>query len=377
MTAPPTAPPTPATGLIAGLVGIRGVLSWIVVLVHVSPLAATLTPVAAPVWGYVGHHFFWALDFFFILSGYVITSGYHRRFVNWPGGATFGRFLWARLSRFYPVHLAVLAALVGAVLVSRAAGAEIAHGGDLGGDLARNVLLLQGWGGADSLTWNGPSWSVSAEWFCYLIMPLVLPLVVRIRTSTGLLVCYAASMAVMLGAYAVLGSGDPQITYEAPLWRAVTEFVAGAVLCRLGHLGSRIPGWLGRVTGPLVVALAVLVAVLSVARVTLLWVVPLAGLIVAALAQQRGIVDRVLRMRAPMAGGELSVALYLTHVPVLLAAALVVTPDRFPGGWGWLGLGLVLAGTVAVAKVVHRLVEVPAHRFMTRLVPPRPRTNAS
>ena len=67
-----------------------------------------------------------------VLSGYVISSGYRHTFARWPGWGTFGRFLWARLSRFYPVHLAVLAVMVAAVVGGRLVGREIPHGGDLG-----------------------------------------------------------------------------------------------------------------------------------------------------------------------------------------------------------------------------------------------------
>ena len=139
-------------GLIRSLVGIRGYLSLVVVAVHLAPFAIALVPVTAgfflPVW----HHAYVALDLFFVLSGFVVTAGYRGVFARWPGWAAFGKFLWARLSRFYPVHLAVLAVLVGAVLGARAIGREIPHGGDLGVDLLRQLTLTSGWGGADALT---------------------------------------------------------------------------------------------------------------------------------------------------------------------------------------------------------------------------------
>ena len=104
-------------GLIQSLVGIRGYLALVVVAVHLAPFAIALAPATRgfflPIW----HHAYVALDLFFVLSGFVVTAGYRKVFARWPGWAAYGRFLWARLSRFYPVHLAVLAVLVGAAAV--------------------------------------------------------------------------------------------------------------------------------------------------------------------------------------------------------------------------------------------------------------------
>jgi peptidoglycan/LPS O-acetylase OafA/YrhL len=366
-----TAPPAAArTGLIRSLVGIRGVLSGAVVLVHVAPFAMALVPSAEILWRALWHHLYWVLDLFFVLSGFVVTTGYRTRFARWPGPTVYGRFLWARLARFYPVHIAVLAALVAAVLLTRAIGIEIPHSGDLGGDVIRNVALVQGWGWSDGLSWNGPTWSLSAEWFCYLIMPVIVPLVLRFRRPSTVVAGYCVAMAVPLTVYSVIGFGDPQITYVAPLFRAVGEFVAGALLCQLGHVGSRIPELAGRLTGLILAALASLLVVLATAGVSLLFAVPVAGLLVLGLAQQRGAVDRALSGRRVLAAGELSVSLFLTHVPWLMASSVVVTPARFPGAWGFLGVGIVLAGSVGVAGVTYVLVEAPAQRWMSRVARP-------
>ncbi|MBC8093770.1 MAG: acyltransferase, partial [Pseudonocardia sp.] len=252
--------PTAQTGLIASLVGIRGVLSAVVVAVHLSPFALALTPAAAPVWTAIRHHSYWALDLFFVLSGFVITAGYRTRFARWPGAGVYGRFLWARLSRFYPLHVAVLAALVAAVLVAPLFGLTVPHGGDLGVDVLRQLTLTQGWGGADALTWNGPTWSLSSEWFCYLLLPLIIPVVLRFRTPTAVVLGYLGAMSVPLVAYAFLGYDDAQITYVSPLYRALGTFVAGSLLCQLTHVGSRLPAAVGRLTGAIAaLSLAVVV----------------------------------------------------------------------------------------------------------------------
>lgn len=359
----------PKTGLIKSLVGIRGVLAAVVVGVHAAPSAIALEPVTQAGWTAFWHAAYPALDIFFVLSGFVVTTGYRRKFAHWPGAGVFGRFLVARLSRFYPVHLTVLAALVAAALIGPTIGVPVPHVGSAT-DAVRHVLLVQGWGDSDALTWNGPTWSLSAEWFCYLMFPLVVPLVLRFRTPAAVVAGFVGACAIPLTAYTFLGFGDPMITHDAPLFRAVGGFLAGAMLCQLGHVGSRIPALLGRVAGWAVLATILAVAGLYTAGLPPLLVLPLAALAVLGLAQQRGWVDAALGSRPFMWSGEISVTLFLTHVPWLFAAGLVITPANFPGAWGWLGIALLLGGAVGVAQLTLVLVERPGQDLMRRLVRP-------
>ena len=370
-----TRPAAPA-GLIPSLVGIRGVLSVIVVGVHLAPFAIAMIPSTRGFWEPLWHHGYVVLDLFFVLSGFVISSGYARTFARWAGWGTFGRFLWARLSRFYPVHLAILAVMVAAVLASRGVGREIPHGGDLTGDLLRQVTLTSGWGGADALTWNGPVWSLSAEWACYLVLPLLLPLVQRLRTPAACVAGYLVACAIPLVAYAILGFDDGTITYGMPLPRAFGGFLAGCALYQLASVGSRIPAWLGRVTGPLVaVAFLTIVGVAAVGLPSML-ALPVVGLVVPALAQRRGTVDRFLSTRAALVGGEYSVALFLVHVPWILAGSLLINPRTFPGAWGIVGTLLLALGAVVLAWVAFVVVERPAQRWMRRMVRRAPKAPA-
>jgi peptidoglycan/LPS O-acetylase OafA/YrhL len=361
-------PAAPSGGLIASLVGIRGYLSLVVVAVHLAPFASAMMPPTTPYWSAVWHHGYVALDLFFVLSGFVISSGYRKVFARWPGWGTFGKFLWARLSRFYPVHLAVLAAMVAAVVASRAAGHEIPHSGNLGWDLVRQITLTSGWGGARSLNWNGPVWSLSAEWACYLVLPVLLPLVLRLRTAWACVLGFVVACAIPLVAYSFLGFDDATITYEMPLPRAFGAFLAGCALCQLTHVGSRLPAWLGRVTGPLVVLSFAAIVLLARHGLPSMLSLPVVALVVPALAQERGAVNAFLAHRVSVLGGEYSVALFLVHVPWILAASLVIDPRTFPGAWGIVGTLLLLLGSVVLAWLAYRLVERPAQRLMRRLV---------
>ena len=43
-----------------------------------------------------------------------------------------------------------------------------------------NLLLIQSWGVWDDVSWNNPSWSISAEFFAYLIFPFLIAVLIKI-----------------------------------------------------------------------------------------------------------------------------------------------------------------------------------------------------
>src|SRR5438445_11061004 len=54
------------------------------------------------------------VDFFFVLSGFVIAANYQQRLLD---GFGVGRFLLLRLGRLYPLHFAVLTLFIGSELL--------------------------------------------------------------------------------------------------------------------------------------------------------------------------------------------------------------------------------------------------------------------
>lgn len=84
--------------------GLRGIAALLVVVFHVSEILVMGDPV-----GNVLPHGALAVDFFFGLSGFVVSYAYDRR---WAEGMTIGQFALRRLIRLHP--LVVLATTIGA-----------------------------------------------------------------------------------------------------------------------------------------------------------------------------------------------------------------------------------------------------------------------
>ena len=115
-------------------------------------------------------HFNLFVDLFFVISGFVIARQYLEK-VDTPVGVK--RFLWRRVARIYPLHLLTLAfyLAIAAVLQLGLARGENPARYPLS-DIPAQLLMLHAVVG-ERLTFNFPSWSLSAEMVCYLLFPLL------------------------------------------------------------------------------------------------------------------------------------------------------------------------------------------------------------
>src|SRR5260221_13216177 len=89
------------------------------------------------------------VDFFFVLSGFVIASSYGERL---RGGFPISRFMFLRLGRLYPLHIFVLCLYL-----------PMAIGGAYSASsFWITALLLAVFTDGDLGNWNPPNWSISA-----------------------------------------------------------------------------------------------------------------------------------------------------------------------------------------------------------------------
>jgi peptidoglycan/LPS O-acetylase OafA/YrhL len=347
-------PPLPA------LTGLRAVAAVWVVLFHYRDDLLALVPGLAPLdtfmrAGYLG------VDLFFPLSGFVLAYTYADRLgsFSWRASADFVR---NRFARVWPVHVLtlnldlVVAALVGTLGVGADGHRRTPQA------YVENVAMVHTWFN-DRPSFNAPAWSISSEWFAYLLAPLLFVAAVRVRRAGPALVLAATSYAAMLAVFATLALPNGNLEHMFYV-RILGEFVGGMLLCLAWvRGGARLGGAV--VALPLTLVVLALVPAASAGRY---WVAPALGLGVAGLAASSGWVTSALSWPVVVAAGEASYALYLTH---LLVQPFVHALRLWAQGSGW-AAALVVVGLVAVlvalAWLVHTLVERPARR---RLQAPR------
>jgi len=151
--------------MINNLTGLRFYLAFWVAVYHLPGLIDVdfLNPVI--------HKGYLAVDVFFVLSGYILTHVYYKFFTTPLAPGAMKRFIIKRFTKIYPLHFFTL---LGAIVYYNVLNLVVSPPKDLAYEqIPQQLLLIHSWGTLDQVTWNFPSWSISAEWFAYiLVFPL-------------------------------------------------------------------------------------------------------------------------------------------------------------------------------------------------------------
>jgi exopolysaccharide production protein ExoZ len=272
------------------------------------------------------------VDIFFVISGFIMFTA--------TRGEQVGTFVWRRLVRVAPLYW--IATLLMLALAVR--GGE-ALTPDRLATLWKSALFIPHF----SLDFPDqvypyyiPGWTLNYEMFFYALFAVGIA-VGRPLVATS---CIIGSL-VALG-LAIEPESAPGLTYTNLL---LLEFLAGVWI---GYVHSR------RSFQSL--ALGVLlplgfIAILSVGENVILRGLAASAILICALSLERSMPKLDLLKSL----GDASYAIYLFHVPAMLAVSAVI--KRLPLSQGWLQFGLMIAATMVasmlVGLVVRRFVERP------------------
>lgn len=376
------------------LVGIRGVATAWVVLFHMHLLLFRMLPSTKPLEDILNSAML-AVDFFFMLSGFIICYRYLDQLSS-PSRERTARYLALRFARIWPVHAVMVIAFV---LYHWWAVRNLGYGLSADNVDLRNVLLnLVMWQELPpGTTINSPSWSLAPEFGAYFAFPLMALVLARIRSWRFAFT--AAVVVLVVGAtrlwflYEELGAeGAMGSSYWVPWLRIAICFTVGCLL----NVGWRLlPESLRRGRGWDVTALAAMAGVLvTVALVERgeefrapVAAYPFLALTVIACGGATGIVARVLGSRVMEWSGRVSYSLYLTHYLVIIVAYSTLVRHGaigLPRAERALLVLAVLAAIIAVGAATYYLVEEPSRkglrrvtqRHLGRVPPPEPATRA-
>ncbi|WP_462146571.1 acyltransferase family protein [Pseudoalteromonas gelatinilytica] len=116
------------------------------------------------------------VDFFFILSGFVISHSYLERFKS---GYPFQNFVQNRFARIYPLHFSLLIVwlifLTSKFLIFSFLNINASSPFEINDSYAflLQFVLLNAHGLDNHLSWNIPAWSIGAEFYTYISFYLI------------------------------------------------------------------------------------------------------------------------------------------------------------------------------------------------------------
>lgn len=169
----------PYKGEIPPLTGIRGLAAVWVVLYHYRFAIEAYAPEATFLHQFI-YSGYLGVDLFAILSGFIISYTYSNRLSKFNLEDSI-YFIWLRFVRTYPLHLFVLFLFVLQFTASRGIDSLAVLPYD--SSFIRQLFLINSLGLETEWRWNAPSWSLSAEWICYLLFPLYSILLNKLRTG--------------------------------------------------------------------------------------------------------------------------------------------------------------------------------------------------
>ena len=310
-------------------------------------------------YGYIG------VDFFFILSGLIVSHVYLSKSAS--GGPDFWKkFIWYRVARLFPVHLLImLLMLLAAVMPPLLAGGEAGLTAQDYKDWFLLTFLVRQWTLPADYAWNSPAWSISAEFFAYLVVFPVIACFTRNKPgrSAGVILAILGSLLLLS---MIAGAGTINIKAHAgPLLRVTGGFVLGSGLYLILSSLQAVRNW-DRLLAVSLVALAILLLA-APAIGAAGWpadLVLIAGLVatISCTYLASGPVSGWLSRPGLFWLGEISFALYLCHIPVMRLCRYLADQLGWERGFGF-GLLTVLL-SIAAAHLLYRMVEIPARQVM-------------
>lgn len=300
----------------------------------------------------------YGVDLFFVLSGFILSHVYFGQFDVGVSRASFHSFISFRFARLYPIHIVTFSLMVALFLGERLLAGEssaVPERYSLSVIISTLTMTHAWWG---VTTPNLPAWSISAEWFAYLLFPVLCLILARLRVAPFIFLAVGCGLATIWNEV-----GDYRLI------RVMAGFLVGMAAYQFCHHSlklAHIP-----VLGTVIVALIVLWATLG-GPPRLEFGILLFAALVFTLASERDWLCRALSLKAVVYLGEVSYAVYMVHwvirVIVRVAAKKAGVLDFIPLGFL---VAVYVTVTMIVAILLYHFVERPWRSKLRRMLAPR------
>jgi peptidoglycan/LPS O-acetylase OafA/YrhL len=310
-----------------------------------------------------------AVDLFFCLSGFTLSYVYSREKFQ------FSSYLTARVARIYPLYFVTLIT-AGAVCVWPLMIDPMTYPIRTAfSDFLLQALMLNSWPAIGSgVHWNFPAWSISIEWFCYVLLFPSLLLLKAPRSTHFKLLCLVALSAVSYALFmnyfderltnAELYVAKSQWSYWVNLLRGVFGFTAGWIVFASFEKRDELHAFSTRFSTPIWLGFVAILVLWYCGLIHSHALVFLFPFVVLAATDPASATSRLLGSKVLHFLGVISYSIYMSH-----AIVFILFIRAFPKLDTWpMSIYVLLVGTTFVISIgTYIAIEMPARNAIRDL----------
>ena len=374
---------------LTNLTPMRGIAALLTVIFHIDLFTGgSLVHASA---SSILNRMYLMVDFFFILSGFIMCYVYGDRFTTQVKKADFKKFTIARFSRVYPLHLSMLLFIIFILFLFAKLGVPknpILQVDNNAYSVLTNLLLLHSMNFHNWFTWVHASWSISTEWWAYMIFPFLVAPFFKLKSGGRLLVCllcFVGYFCIMFFIIPII-TVPPElsfITFRRSDWTINVAYEYGFVRCLCGFiLGMMMHHAYRDQWGKKILANGWTLGLLTLAAFTCMHFnlpdiisVFFFPFILLSGAYGSESINRVFSTRPLQRLGDWSFSIYLVHQPILIVIFNTLTllsptanPNQqppVPGLLVALSTALVFIALILfVSYLTFTFIENPARRWL-------------
>lgn len=324
------------------------------------------------------------VDLFFVLSGFVIGARYADVLTNWRQVAVFAQ---RRFARLWPLHVTIIAVLLALQffhifsVLDLPKFEPVVFNRQFLVAVFANSLLLNAFGGQGEFFLNTASWSISTEFYTYLICA-GLCLVAAKWNGPRLRLVFALGLALISGvALAFLSPFGMEDVWRLSILRCLYCFFVGFLAWHIWRQGwFRVGGTYAEIS---VIVASVVIIRLMLLTPDLRYLAPwMFALLLMIFAHERGRLSALLKTGPMDRLGRWSYSIYLNHMAIALLFYVALFASRSALAFAGLDMAqrpssyvlinetvgdvislAYLFVVVGISAVTYKMIELPGQRF--------------
>ncbi|MEH2333885.1 acyltransferase family protein [Nostoc sp.] len=366
---------------INSLTSLRGIAAFIVVVHHFSYYALPKTGSTLSAYSdFFRNGYLW-VDFFFILSGFIMTHVYIGNFFLRVTLSNYRSYLFSRFARIYPLHIFILSLFVGLEIIKTLLTNNSTFTGKFNlTALFANIFLLQAFDlNCPNLFWcntywNEPAWSISVEFVIYCIFPFLLFLLLKNSEKNDLIIYIYSLFSILLLIIFTRGNLDSIIGIPS-IARCGLECVLGIITYKIYRRDNYKKYFNLNLLA--IIAITWIIIIMNYywhhLRSLHDWLIlPAFSLLILAVSvNNNGVISKILNSRLMLYLGTISYSIYMVHwfVQELLKTFWIykfhhVFGKNFTEYEALTSLGVFLMMILLAASLTYKFVEVPMRNYL-------------